>query len=313
MNDAVISTHDLIKSFGKFNALDKLNLTVNRGEVHGFLGPNGAGKSTTIRVLLGLIKGTSGSAHVFGTNPWNNALELHKRIAYVPGDVTLWPNMTGGETIDFFATLRGGIDNALRDELIDKFDFDPTKKGRQYSKGNRQKVAIIAALASNAELLILDEPTSGLDPLMEALFRDEIARIRAEGRTILLSTHILSEAEMLADRISIIRAGKIVESGTLESMRYHAMTTVNATLTQPLQNPDSVSFLHNVSLNGRHLTGLIDTTTLQQSLKKLSELNVESLTIAPPSLEDLFQRHYGAHDETSPEHEPTHLQGGKHA
>jgi ABC-2 type transport system ATP-binding protein len=296
MTTPIISTESLVKTFGATRALDGLDLDVVPGEVHGFLGPNGAGKSTTIRVLLGLIKATSGNVTLFGKDPWQNAVALHSRLAYVPGDVTLWPNATGGETIDFLANLRGGLAETKRKELVEKFDFDPSKRGRTYSKGNRQKVAIIAALASNAELLVLDEPTSGLDPLMESIFQAEIRAVRAEGRTVLLSTHILSEAEELADRISIIREGRIVESGTLAQMRYHSMTTVRATLPEGQIFDDSLDFLQDVTIDGNSFSGLISNDALPQGLRRLSDLKVQSLTVAPPSLEDLFQKHYEGPD-----------------
>ena len=214
---AAITVSELVKTFGATRALDGLDLSVEAGEVHGFLGPNGSGKTTTIRVLLGLLRGDSGHASVLGKDPWRDAVELHRHLAYVPGDVNLWPNMSGGEVIDLLGDLRGGIDQRRRDELLDRFDLDPTKKGRTYSKGNRQKVALVAALASDVELLILDEPTSGLDPLMEAVFQDCVMEVRTPGRTVLLSSHILAEVEALCDRVSIIRLGRTVESGTLPS------------------------------------------------------------------------------------------------
>ncbi len=238
--DNAIRIAGLVKTFGDFTALKGVDLTVCTGEVHGFLGPNGAGKSTTIRVLLGLLRATAGSVTLLGGDPWSDIVALHRRLAYVPGDVVLWPGLSGGEAIDLLGNLRGGLNRARRSELIERFELDPTKRGRQYSKGNRQKVAIVAALASDAELLILDEPTSGLDPLMEAAFQDEIAMDKANGRTVLLSSHILSEVEALADRVSIIRLGEIVQTGTLEDLRAQTHVSVSAVLQR---RPDDVGAL----------------------------------------------------------------------
>src|SRR5918992_1768703 len=221
-----ISISGLVKSFGSVRALDGLDLTVATGEVHGFLGPNGAGKSTTIRVLLGLLRATAGEVRLLGGDPWTDAVALHRRLAYVSGDVSLWPNLTGGEAIDLLGRLRGGLDQARRAELIERFDLDPTKKGRTYSKGNRQKVALVAALASDVDLLLLDEPTAGLDPLMEVIFQDVITQAKADGKTVLLSSHILAQVEKLADRVSIIRLGRVVQSGTLSEMRHLTRTTI---------------------------------------------------------------------------------------
>ena len=224
-----LRTRGLVKRFGAFTALDRLDLEVTRGEVHGFLGPNGAGKSTTIRVLLGLLRANAGETELLGGDPWRDVVELHRRLTYVPGDVSLWPGLSGGEAIDLLGNLRGGLNKIRREELIERFELDPTKRGRQYSKGNRQKVAIVAALAADVELLILDEPTSGLDPLMEAVFQDEVAKEKSKGTTILLSSHIMSEVEALADRVSIIRQGRIVQHGTLEDLRGQTHLTINAT------------------------------------------------------------------------------------
>src|SRR6187551_2466880 len=229
MTDA-ISVHGLVKTFGATKALDELDLTVSAGEVHGFLGPNGAGKSTTIRVLLGLLRADAGTVRLFGDDPWRDAAPLHRRLAYVPGDVSLWPNLTGGQVIDLLGRLRGGLDEERRRELLERFELDPTKKGRSYSKGNRQKVALVAALASDVELLVLDEPTSGLDPLMEEVFRSCVDEAREEGRTVLLSSHILAEVEALCDRVSIIRAGRTVETGTLADLRHLTETAVDVTV-----------------------------------------------------------------------------------
>ena len=229
MTDA-IATAGLVKTFGATRALDGLDLTVATGEVHGFLGPNGSGKTTTIRVLLGLLRADRGRVELLGGDPWRDAVALHRRLAYVPGDVTLWPKLSGGEVIDLLGRLRGDLDPRRRDELLERFELDPTKKARTYSKGNRQKVGLVAALASNAELLLLDEPTSGLDPLMEAVFQDCIREVKAEGRTVLLSSHILAEVEALSDRVSIIRAGRTEQSGTLQELRGITRTMIVAEL-----------------------------------------------------------------------------------
>lgn len=292
--DAVIQVRGLVKSFGAFRALDGLDLQVARGEVHGFLGPNGAGKSTTIRVLLGLLKADAGSVRLLGGDPWRDVVSLHRRLAYVPGDVSLWPGLTGGEAIDLLGNLRGGLDVSRREELVERFELDPTKRGRQYSKGNRQKVALVAALASDVDLLILDEPTSGLDPLMEAVFQEEIAKEKARGRSVLLSSHILSEAEALADRISIIRAGRVVETGTLDQLRNRTRTTIHATLADPPVSLDGLSFVHGARLRDGRFTGAVEPHQLNAAMAQLSRYTLTALTVAPPSLEDLFLRHYGA-------------------
>lgn len=296
---AVIQTTDLHKHYGRTHALDGLDLRVDAGQVHGFLGPNGAGKSTTIRVLLGLARATSGRATVFGSDPWKDAPALHRRIAYVPGDVSLWPNISGGEAIDLLARLRGGgrggAYTAERARLEAAFQFDPRKKGRAYSKGNRQKVALIAALAVPAELYILDEPTSGLDPLMEVVFRDEIARVRAAGATVLLSSHILSEVELLCDRVSIIRAGRIVDSGTLADMRHLTRTEVSfaASPTATVASAAAIPGAEDVTADADRVSFTLSSDAVAASLPALGSLGVEGLRIAPPSLEEMFLRHYG--------------------
>ncbi|OLT15578.1 ABC transporter ATP-binding protein [Serinicoccus sp. CUA-874] len=289
---------EVTKRFGTTTALDRLTMSVAQGEVHGFLGPNGSGKSTTIRVLLGLLRADSGTARLLGGDPWADAPALHRRLAYVPGDVALWPGLTGGEVIDLLGRLRGGLDQGRRADLLERFDLDPTKKGTTYSKGNRQKVALVAALASDVELLLLDEPTSGLDPLMEAQFRLVVEAERERGRTVLLSSHILSEVEHLCDRVSIIRAGQIVESGTLAELRHLTRTSVAAELAVPV--PAGVADapgVHDAQIEGHRLTCQVDDTELGSVMSRLSALGIRSITSTPPTLEELFLRHY---DESAP-------------
>jgi ABC-2 type transport system ATP-binding protein len=287
-----ISVSGLRKSFGRTRALDSLDLTVATGEVHGFLGPNGAGKSTTIRVLLGLLRADAGQVRLLDGDPWRDAVALHRRLAYVPGDVTLWPNLSGGEVIDLLGRLRGGLDQKRRTELLERFDLDPTKKGRAYSKGNRQKVALVAALASDVELLILDEPTSGLDPLMEEVFRGCVLDERQAGRTVLLSSHVLAEVEALCDRVSIIRNGVTVESGSLAELRHLHRTSISAELAG---DPDGLADLpgvHDLSIEGGRVRCEVDTAHLDAVLAVLSRAGVRGLTCQPPTLEELFLRHY---------------------
>lgn len=294
-----IRIQGLVKKFGSFAALDGLDLEVAGGEVHGFLGPNGAGKSTTIRVLLGLLRANGGSVELLGGDPWRDVVDLHRRLAYVPGDVVLWPGMSGGEAIDLLGNLRGGLDKARRGELIERFELDPKKRGRQYSKGNRQKVAIVAALAADVDLLILDEPTSGLDPLMEAIFQDEIVKEKAKGRTILLSSHIMSQVEALADRVSIIRQGKIVQSGTLDDLRGQTRISVSATLTDPPADMSGLSVIHDAHLDEqRRLTGTVDRHQLNAAMAALVPYEMSALTVSPASLEDLFLRQYAVDGDT---------------
>ena len=295
----VIKISGLSKRFGKAVALDGLDLAVAEGEVHGLLGPNGAGKSTTIRILLGLLRSSGGQAELFGGDPWHDATELHKRLAYVPGDVNLWPNLSGGETIDLLGSMRGGIDKARRDALVERFDLDPTKKGRAYSKGNRQKVALVAALASDAELLILDEPTSGLDPLMEAVFGECVAEVKQRGATILLSSHILSEVEELCDRVSIVRQGRTVDTGTLEELRHLSRTTVTATVSQPVAGLDQVDGVHGLETqdNGTKLHFQADPDAMEKALRLLADAGIQTLTSRPPTLEELFMRYYSGKNE----------------
>jgi ABC-2 type transport system ATP-binding protein len=288
-----IDAEGLIKRFGPTTALNGLDLRVRTGEVHGFLGPNGAGKTTAIRVLLGLMRADGGRATLLGGDPWSDATELHKRLAYVPGDVTLWPNMSGGEVIDLLGRLRGGVDKKRRDELLQRFDLDPRKKGRAYSKGNRQKVALVAALASDVELLILDEPTSGLDPLMEAVFREVIRDEKQRGdRTVLLSSHILSEVEALCDRITIIRAGRTVETGTLAEMRHLTRTRISAELAGPPVGLEGLAGVHDLHTDGDKAVFDVDTDALDKALQTLVKAGVRSLVSQPPTLEELFLRQY---------------------
>jgi ABC-2 type transport system ATP-binding protein len=288
-----IAVTSLRKSFGKAIALDGLDLSVETGEVHGFLGPNGSGKTTTIRVLLGLLRADAGEVRVLGGDPWRDAVSIHRHLAYVPGDVSLWPNLTGGETIDLLARLRGRLDRQRRDAFLERFDLDPTKKGRTYSKGNRQKVALVAALASDADLLVLDEPTSGLDPLMESVFQECIREVRAEERTVLLSSHILAEVEALCDRVSIIRRGRTVETGSLAELRHLTRTTITADTAQPATGLSELAGVHGVQVTDGRVRFDVDTVHLDAALRYLSEIGVRSLTSQPPTLEDLFLRHYG--------------------
>jgi ABC-2 type transport system ATP-binding protein len=275
------------------DGLDGLDLTVHTGEVHGFLGPNGAGKTTTIRVLLGLMRADGGRATLLGGNPWTDATELHRRLAYVPGDVTLWPNLTGGEVIDLLGRLRGGLDTARRAELVERFDLDPRKKGRTYSKGNRQKVALVAALASDVELLVLDEPTSGLDPLMEEVFRQVVEEERKRGdRTVLLSSHILSEVEALCDRVTIIRAGRTVETGTLDELRHLGRITIDASLARVPADLASLPGVHDLTSYGSHVHLSVDQSSLDDVMRHLAGAGLRNLVSRPPTLEELFLRHY---------------------
>ncbi|RFU85930.1 ABC transporter ATP-binding protein [Streptomyces triticagri] len=288
-----ITVAGLHKTFGRTRALDGLDLDVDTGEVHGFLGPNGAGKSTTIRVLLGLLRADSGAAQLLGKDPWHQAVELHRRLAYVPGDVELWPTLTGGEAIDLLSRLRGGVDTRRRDELVERFDLDPTKKGRAYSKGNRQKVAIVAALASDAELLLLDEPTAGLDPLMEVVFQDVILEAKAAGRTVLLSSHILAQVEKLCDRVSIVRLGRTVQSGTLSEMRHLTRTTVEAETERPADGLADLPGVHGLRVDNGRAHFAVDGAHLDAAVRALSGLGIRGLVSHPPTLEELMLRHYG--------------------
>jgi ABC-2 type transport system ATP-binding protein len=289
---SAISVSGLKKSFGRKPALDGLELTVRTGEVHGFLGPNGAGKSTTLRILLGLLRADAGAVQLLGGDPWRDGASLHRRLAYVPGDVTLWPSLSGGETIDLLGRLRGGLDRARRARLLEQFELDPTKKGGAYSKGNRQKVALVAALASDVELLLLDEPTAGLDPLMEAVFRGCIAEERKRGRTVLLSSHVLAEVEALCDRVSIIRNGRTVESGTLAGLRHLTRTSIDAELATAPAGLADLPAVHDLRVEGVRVRCQVDTDGLDEVLRLLTRAGVRSLVSQPPTLEELFLRHY---------------------
>jgi ABC-2 type transport system ATP-binding protein len=292
---SVIHVENLTKSYGKTLALDKVDLEVEQGEVFGFIGPNGAGKTTTLRILLGLLHKNAGHVSVLGADPWRDAVALHRRLAYVPGDVSLWPNLSGGEVIDLLGRLRGGFDQSRRDELLERFKFDPTKPCRTYSTGNRQKVALIAAFISDVELFILDEPTLGLDPLMEAVFRDCIAEVRQAGKTVLLSSHILAEVEALCDRISIINEGTIVESGTLAELRHLTRISVSVETARPVTGLSELPGVHNVRVDGARAHFTVDAGAINRVMEHLTPFDALSLTSAPPTLEDLFLRHYELH------------------
>ena len=289
---SAISVHGLVKTFGSTRALDGLELAVEEGEIHGFLGPNGAGKTTTIRVILGLLRPGAGEVTLLGGDPWKDAVALHRRLAYVPGEVSLWPGLTGGEVIDLLGRLRGDLDRRRRDELLERFELDPTKKARTYSKGNRQKVGLVAALASRAELLILDEPTSGLDPLMEAVFQDCIREVKVQGRTVLLSSHILAEVEALCDRLSIIRAGRTQQTGSLVELRHLTRTSITATLARPAGSLADLDGIHRLEIDGTRVSFEVDSDNLDAAVGRLSELGVQSLVSHPPTLEELFLGHY---------------------
>lgn len=297
-----IEIRGLTKNFGSVRALDELDLTVREGEVHGFLGPNGAGKSTTIRILLGLVKADSGSVRLLGGNPWTDAVELHRQIAYVPGDVTLWPSLTGGEIIDLLARMRGGIDQDRRAELIERFGLDPHKKSRTYSKGNRQKVSLISAFSSRARLLLLDEPSSGLDPLMENVFQQCVDEARGRGVTVLLSSHILAETEALCERITIIRAGRTVESGSLASMRHLSRTSIKAEMIGDPGDLTRIQGVEDVTVDGNTLHVQVDSESLGELVRVLGEAGVRSLVSQPPTLEELFLRHYSVDPDGEAQH-----------
>ncbi len=289
---AILKVNNVTKRFGQVTALAGINLEVNPGEVYGFIGPNGAGKTTTIRILLGILQATSGSVEVFGLDAWRDAVEIHRRIAYVPGDVSLWPNLTGGEVIDFFVRLRGASRKNRREELIERFDLDPTKKCGTYSKGNRQKVALVAAFAADADLYILDEPTSGLDPLMELVFQECIQELKAQGKSVFLSSHILSEVEKLCDRVSIIRQGRIIETGSLKELRHLTRTRVRVETAQSLPDLSSLPGLHDLEEFPGGASFQVDGDQLGPVLQYLSQYQIIALESAPPTLEELFMHHY---------------------
>jgi ABC-2 type transport system ATP-binding protein len=288
-----ISISGLVKTFGSTRALDGLDLEVATGEVHGFLGPNGAGKTVTIRILLGLLRADGGQARLLEGDPWTDAVALHRRLAYVPGDVNLWPNLSGGEVIDLLSRIRGGVDERKRDELIERLALDPRKKSRTYSKGNRQKVALVAALSSHAELLVLDEPTSGLDPLMEAVFQEFILEAKGEGRTVLLSSHILAEVEKLCDRVTIIRQGRAVQHGTLADLRHLTRTSITVGTDHAVEGLEKLPGVHDVTLDDGHVSFEVDGTDLDGAVRHLTSFGIRSLVSQPPTLEELFLRHYG--------------------
>ncbi|MFC0471096.1 ATP-binding cassette domain-containing protein [Halalkalibacter kiskunsagensis] len=288
----IVKTTNVTKRFGKFTALNGVDLEVNRGEVYGFIGPNGAGKSTTIRILLGILKATEGEVQIFGKDAWKDAVEIHKRIAYVPGDINLWPNLTGGEVIDLFMKLRGVKHNNRREQLIQKFNLDPSKKCRTYSKGNRQKVALVAAFASDADLYILDEPTSGLDPLMEKVFQDCVINAKLAGKSVLLSSHILSEVERLCDKVGIIRQGQMIETGTLDELRHLTRTSLLVETKRPIQTLYDLKGVHDIKEVDQALSFQVDAEELDAVMQHVSQFGLTKLESSPPTLEDLFMRHY---------------------
>jgi ABC-2 type transport system ATP-binding protein len=288
----ILKTEDLVKKFGNFTALDKVNLEVKSGEVYGFIGPNGAGKTTTIRILLGILQATGGKASIFGMDSWKDAVEIHKRIAYVPGEVNLWSNLTGGEVIDLFVSLRGNNSKSRRDELIEMFDLDPSKKCRTYSKGNRQKVALVAAFASDADLYILDEPTSGLDPLMEKVFQKCVKEVKNEGKSVLLSSHILSEVEKLCDKVSIIRQGRIIESGSLKELRHLTRTDIYVETRQELLGLESIDGVLGLSKKDEGYLVQIEYDTIGHVMEYIANFGIVRLESMPITLEELFMRHY---------------------
>ncbi len=292
----LLETVNLTKRFGKFTALDQVNLKVEKGEIFGFIGPNGAGKSTTIRVLLGVLKATNGEARIFGKDVWKVAVDIHRHLAYVPGDVHLWPNLTGGEVIDLLIKLKGANDRNKREQLIEMFHLDPSKKCGTYSKGNRQKVALIAAFSSDADLYILDEPTSGLDPLMENIFQECVLEAKKEGKSVLLSSHILSEVEKLCDRVGIIRQGKIIETGTLRELRHLTRNHIYVETLQPIKSLDRLDGVHQIETKDDGVTFQVDMESLDSAIKHVSQFGILKLESFPPTLEDLFLRHY-AHDQ----------------
>jgi len=287
-----VEISNVTKTFGKFTALKGVNLQINEGEVFAYIGPNGAGKSTTIRVLLGILQATSGQAKVFGKDAWKHAVDIHKKIAYVPGDVNLWPNLTGGEVIDLFVNLRGSHDKKLRERLIRDFNLDPTKKCRTYSKGNRQKVALVAAFASEVDLYILDEPTSGLDPLMEQVFQDCVLEQKNRGKGVFLSSHIMSEVERLCDRVGIIREGEVVQVGTLDELRHLTRYVVKVETESAIEGLDALPGVFDITKESAGVTFHVDTQQMGGVINHINKFGITKLESAPPSLEDLFMQHY---------------------
>lgn len=297
----IIEIKNLTKYYGKFKALDSVDLHVKQGEVYGFIGPNGAGKSTTLRILLGLLQKDGGEVILMGKDPWHDAVNLHHNLAYVPGEVNLWPNLTGGEVIDLLGRLRGGFKPERREELLKRFKLDPTKKCGAYSTGNKQKLALIAALISDVELYIFDEPTIGLDPLMEIVFRQCVKELKKAGKTVLLSSHILAEVEALCDKVSIIREGKIIETGTFSELRHLTRTSITVDTIQPITGLDSMDGVHNLSIENVHAQFSVDTEKIGSIIQHIAQFGVQSLLSTPPTLEELFIRYYG--DEYSPDQE----------
>lgn len=288
----VLEAINLTKRYGDFKALNEVSLSVDEGEVYGFIGPNGAGKSTTIRILLGILKATSGQSMIFGMDVWKDAVEIHKRLAYVPGDVNLWPNLSGGEVIDLFIKLRGGSVNSRRDEWLERFDLDPSKKCRTYSKGNRQKVALVAAFSSNADFYIFDEPTSGLDPLMERVFQESVREMKRAGKSVFLSSHILSEVERLCDKVAIIRQGEIIESGTLDELRHLTRVQLVVQTRKPIPLLQTFKGVHKLKKIGDSFSLQVDAEELEHVIVYISSFGILKLESSPPTLEDMFMRHY---------------------
>lgn len=289
---SIIKMNNISKNFGSFTALNGIDLELNKGDIHGFIGPNGAGKTTTIRILLGIIKASAGESKVFGMDSWKDSVEIHKNLAYVPGDVNLWPNLTGGEVIDLFVKLRGSYNKNRRDELIDRFQLDPSNKCRTYSKGNRQKVALIAAFASDVDLYILDEPTSGLDPLMERVFQEYVFEAKEAGKSVLLSSHILSEVDQLCNTVSIIRQGEIIESGSLDELRHLTRTSISLQTKKPIENFEDLKGVHDIEKRGDSLLFQVEQEEMANVIKYISQYQITKLESAPPTLEDLFLTHY---------------------
>lgn len=289
---SLVEVRGLSKKFGKFTALNNIDLSMEPGEIYGFIGPNGAGKSTTIRVLLGMLKPTAGQVTIMNKDAWKDAVEIHKRVSYVPGEANLWPNLTGGEVIDLFLSIHGNSSQKRRDELIELFDLDPSKKCRAYSKGNRQKIALISAFASESDLYILDEPTSGLDPLMERNFQKCVLDVKKQGKSVLLSSHILSEVEKVCDRVAIIRQGQIIERGTLDEMRHLTRTKIKVTTKETLIGVENIKGVHNIIQNDNSLEFQADSEEIGNIISYLSTFEILKLECAPPTLEDLFMRHY---------------------